>query len=325
MFKIIAETAFSHEGDFSYLLQQIDIAAKGKADYIKFQVLINREEYIVQEHPAFDVLDKWMFDNKQWFEAFDYAKQKGLKILALPLNISSLELCLGYQGEIDFYEIHSVCFKDQILINRLKSIDKKIIIGIGGRTGKETEAIIEDLDIKKSDLILMSGFQSFPTIKSDLNLMKINAFKTQFGIPMGFADHSSYENDDFIEMSALAMALGAIYFEKHIVIDKGQKRIDFESAISASELIRLRTKLQETFEVLGAENLNALNSKELAYKAREKQKVYKQDYNIGEQIQEGHLVFKITEDSSDDVENIISRVLKANVKKNQTIKKAHFQ
>ena len=40
MYKLIAETAFSHEGDFRYLLSQIEEAAKAKVDYVKFQFAI---------------------------------------------------------------------------------------------------------------------------------------------------------------------------------------------------------------------------------------------------------------------------------------------
>ena len=37
MVEIIAETAFSHEGDFNYLKEQIKSSHSAKADYIKFQ------------------------------------------------------------------------------------------------------------------------------------------------------------------------------------------------------------------------------------------------------------------------------------------------
>ena len=37
---ILAETAFSHEGDIKFLKDQINSALEGKADGIKFQILL---------------------------------------------------------------------------------------------------------------------------------------------------------------------------------------------------------------------------------------------------------------------------------------------
>ena len=76
MYKIIAETAFSHEGDFSYLLSQIEEASKAKVDYVKFQVFINVDQYIVPNHPTYDILKKWIFSKAQWKYAFKTAKDK---------------------------------------------------------------------------------------------------------------------------------------------------------------------------------------------------------------------------------------------------------
>lgn len=324
MFKIIAETAFSHEGNFSYLLQQIDAAAEGKADYIKFQVFINKDEYIVPNHPAYPVLDKWMFTKEQWIKAFDYAKKHNLKILALPLNTSSLDLCLAYNGNIDLLEVHSVCFKDIHLINQLKTTNQKIILGVGGRTEQEVKLLLDQLDKPKSKLILMYGFQSFPTEKSKLNLRKILQFNKTHSIAMGYADHSTFENLDFIDLNTIALSLGANFFEKHIVVEKGIKRIDFESAISAKEFWLMREKLEEAQKILGLGDTTILNDKEELYRSREKQMVFAKNLKKGDKISLSNIIFKITESVSNLTELPLNRELKDDVIANQSVLNKDF-
>ena len=124
-FKIIAETAFSHEGDFKYLSNQVKSASNGKVDYIKFQILFDRDVFYVKEHPANNVIKNWLFDKKQWKDILFLANSLRLKVIAQPLNIPSLEFCQENEELIDLLEVHSVCFNDIHLLNELKSTKKK--------------------------------------------------------------------------------------------------------------------------------------------------------------------------------------------------------
>ena len=59
----------------------------------------------------------------------------------------------------------------------------------------------------------MHGFQSFPTDKSKINLSKIKSLKNMYGCDIGYADHSTFEKNDFHELNNSAFILGATYFE----------------------------------------------------------------------------------------------------------------
>lgn len=328
MFKIIAETAFSHEGNFSYLLKQIDKAVEGCSDYVKFQVFLNIDEYIVPQHPAYEMLDKWMFTEKEWEEVFKYALSKKIKIIALPLTLSSLDFCLTQHEKIEILEIHSVCFNDFHLVNRLKRFSKKVILGIGGRTGKEVDDLIKSLQKPLSEVILMFGFQSFPTDKLQLNLKKMESFKRGFNCEIGYADHSSFETNDFFELNALSYLLGSKYFEKHIVVVKGEERTDYESAINSKDLINMRKHLEELEVIIGSGKIENLNSKEQVYKNREKQLVYIKNMKKGQVLNIKDVAYKITHKTSDfiieNVELILGKTLLESVETNENIKINHF-
>ena len=89
--KIIAETAFSHEGDEGYLLAQVDAAADGMADYVKLQVLLDPENYTTPTNPALTTLRQWTFSESTWKSVFAKARSIGLGIAVLPLTVASLD------------------------------------------------------------------------------------------------------------------------------------------------------------------------------------------------------------------------------------------
>lgn len=329
MIKIIAETAFSHEGDFMYLKKQIEAAKKAESDFVKFQVFLNKEDYIVKSHPDYDKLDKWMFSESQWKTALNYAKSLNLNVLALPLNVSSAKFCLQNDKVIDMYEVHSICFNEVPLLNALKKTSKKIILGIGGRLPQEIDFTVNILEKKKQDIILMYGFQSFPTNKSMLNLSKIRNIKNLFNCDMGYADHSSYENDDFLKLNDLAYLQGAAFFEKHLVLEKGKKRVDYESAVSSDDFKIMRKHLSDSETILGDGNIFMLNQKEQAYKNREKQITANTTVKRGETIKKEHLSYKITQEFSDfeqkDFFKITEKKAGERIQKNEILKYKHLR
>lgn len=299
MTNLIAETAFTHEGDFNYLIKQIDEAEKGNSDFIKFQILINKEDYFVNNHPGNKSIDELTFTKKQWIEALKYAKSKKLKVLALPLTIGCIKFCEENKGLIDLYEVHSVTFNEIPFLSELSKTTKKIMLGVGGRALNEIDIAIKALNRKKEELIIMFGFQSFPTEKENLNLNKIKSLKNYYGCEIGYADHSQNDSDDFHFLNALAQSLGCTYFEKHIVDDKKSERIDSLTAISSSDFVEMRKQLDLNFKVLGDGDLLSLNEKELNYKQREKKIVAVREIQENTIITETHIGYKVTEEKSD--------------------------
>lgn len=324
MFKIIAETAFSHEGDFSFLKKQIKSAKKAKVDFIKFQVFLNKDDYIVKKHPGYESLDKWMFSEKQWIEAFELAKSMNLRILALPIDNSSAKFCVENDNLINIYEVHSVCFNEIQILEQLGKTSKKIVLGVGGRLPQEIEFALNILNKKQKDIVLMYGFQSFPTDKSMLDLNKIKKLKQLFGCEIGYADHNSFDNDEFYQLNNFAYILGATYFEKHIVLDKGNKRIDFESAISVNDFIEMKNQLTSLEQILGFGNIFSLNKKEIAYKNREKQIVAKRNIKKGEIVKKEDICYRISEVKSDfeqsDFDKITNKKARTDINVGDAIK-----
>ncbi|PKP62021.1 hypothetical protein CVT91_00895 [Candidatus Atribacteria bacterium HGW-Atribacteria-1] len=308
-FEIIAETAFSHEGNFDYLLAQVKSAKVGKVDYIKFQVFIDKDAVYPKSHPNYKIVGKWVIDKEKWLQAFRYAKMLNLKIIVLPIDLSSLDFCIENNELIDAYEVHSVCFNEYYLLKKLSNVNKKFILGIGGRYPEEINYAIENLSINRKNPILMYGFQSFPTDITKINLNKINIFSNLFNCKIGYADHTIFNNDIFYNLIEYSYLLSARLFEKHIVLEKGKKRIDYESAIISEDFIELRNRLNNLSNIMGNGEIFKLNNKEIEYRKRERQIVAARNINKNETISLEDLTYKVIEGRSDFEQNEINKII----------------
>ena len=86
---LYAETAFHHEGDFNYLLRLVDAAVSAGCHGIKFQVLIDIDEFMSSHHDSYNKSREWLFTYQQWTEVLSYAQDQGLDIVLMPLDTSA--------------------------------------------------------------------------------------------------------------------------------------------------------------------------------------------------------------------------------------------
>ena len=219
--QIICETAFTHEGDLSYLKKQIDIAKDINSDYIKFQILLDIDSVYSRSTEIYHDMKTKMLSETEWRDALKYATDIGLKTLILPIDYQALNFALNNK-HTHAIEIHSICLNDIVfldIINKSKT-NLLIALGVGGRKTKEINFCINYLESK--NILLMAGFQSFPTNIEDANLSKIKTLKTKYPFAVGYADHTQWDKDDNY-MILTALALGALYIEKHIILEKEVK------------------------------------------------------------------------------------------------------
>ncbi len=330
---VLAETAFSHEGSIDYLKNQIDTAVEGKADGVKFQILLDIDDSYTENTEIFQNFHKWYIDKKSWINVIKYAKSKNLEVVILPIDLKSLDLVRENIDSIDAIEVHSICFNQVPYIEKLVDLNSVIILGVGGRTLDDINFTMEEIDNLKSaikaNLILMYGFQSFPTDYEKLNLSKLHSLKENYKNVLGYADHTSFsEIKRGNEIVKYAYLCGARLFEKHIVLKKGLQRTDYEAAVGHRDLIVLRNELDSLITILGDNNLSILNEVELKYKNREKQLVASRDLKKGDTLKSDNVSYKVTLEKSDyeqkEYEYLLNKKLKQEIDKDQSFKKYHI-
>lgn len=323
---LYVETAFHHEGDKEYLLKLIDQAKKSDAKGIKFQVLIDLNEFMSSYHSAYIDAKKWILTIEDWMEIFQYSKDLGLDIILMPLDVKAFDLI--YKFEIKYIEIHSVSFKDTKLLNELEKTKVPLIFGIGGRTIEEIDTIVKKYNDR--EIILMVGFQSFPSDLRDIKLERISELRKIYPhCTIGYADHSSYESEMCVTSNEYAYILGARVFEKHIAYEEGIERIDFQSAVSSEKIVTIRKKLDYLESILNIDSKETFNmsEKEVTYRNRQKVPVSKRTLKSGEIILSDMLELKMInqEDVIDSIDEIIGKKILKDIENDSPFTRGDFQ
>lgn len=278
---IVGETAFNHEGDFQYLLRLVEMVANSGATHVKFQVLIDHDEFVSQKSEAYDLVKSWCFSKEQWEDAFCYAESLGLRLFIMPLDTLAVPLCR--RDTVDYVEIHSVSFNDVCLLSAVDSIlnDKTIGLGIGGRSLEELKGL--ESQLKQHQLLLLCGFQAFPSELEEVKLARIKYLKKHFpNAIVGYADHSSPESPDSVYSSHYAYQLGARVFEKHVTLELD--RTDAQSAIMGTAFNHYVKQLQRYVSIIeeSEETAFCMTGNEQVYRERQKKAVAIRPISQGE-------------------------------------------
>ncbi len=271
---LIAETAYSHEGDKNYLWNLLEKIDSSTIDAVKFHMLLNLDSYIVRSHSLYSRIKKWIFDEQFWKEILEYLKKKGFKTVVLTDDVDSVKFVKSNIELVDYINLHSTSIWDVHLLKAVRELLKGskliLIFGIGGLSIDEINFVVNFFE--KDRLILSYGFQTYPTDYKYINLLKIIKLMQIFNVPILYADHTSWDDSFGLIIPLIAFALGADYIEKHIVLEKGKKRVDYESALEPNDLNKLKQMLIAISIALGNGDL-ILSEPEEAYASNRKQPV----------------------------------------------------
>jgi len=298
---IIGETAYNHEGDIKYLYRMIDDIAELKLNAIKFHMLLNPESYMQKKHPLIKESKKWTFSKNQWSEIIDYSNKKGLDIIVLCDDVESIEYILENNIKVTAIELHASGLNDYFLLNAVSGFNKQIILGVGGSTIDEINFAIDFLENKgENDILLMYGFQSYPTKYTDINLSKMLKIRDLFKLPIGYADHTAFDDPNNEVVSCMAAMMGINILEKHYTPDYGIERIDYHAAVGKMQMLKIKELMMLALKVYGNGNLK-MSKAELKYGntgPMKKAIVAKKDIKKGEKLSLDNLWFKRTVEES---------------------------
>ena len=320
-----AETAFHHEGNFEYLLSLIDAASESGCHGVKFQMLLDINNFMTTDHPLYDQAKKWIFSKEEWTNAISYTAHRGLKVICMPCDRESILFIQdndALRNAVDFYDIHPTCFFYKYILEFIKATKLPVIMSVGGMT---LEEIVECVDFLAHDQItLMAGFQSFPSNLEDVKINRIRFLKDFFPcLKVGYADHSGF-NDEMAEKSMeYAYLLGATVFEKHLTLNEGKKRVDYESGVGVEKLRRIIANLTTLHRIVPPASPAdiLLSEKEMTYRKRQKKVVARSPLPSNTTLSGELLTLKTNgkADGFNKIEDLEGRVLKCSVAQDQAI------
>jgi N,N'-diacetyllegionaminate synthase len=283
--KLIAETAWHHEGDYEFMKNlETQHSTNTEADIVKLHITLNFDEYMHSSHDAYALLKPWLFNKSQWSELVEIVRNNKKQVMLLLNDIEAIKFGLSFSPE--YVEIHSTCLNDVFMLDELKKgLNKsvKVVLGVGGTSVDEIDYAINYL--KHSNMLLMFGFQNYPTVYEDVNLNKIRKIMRLFdNFEYGYADHTAWDSPHNELVTLLGAASGMSYIEKHVTTNYGENRVDWPAAIS----IEMFNNLYEKIKILDGLNGNgsmSMNKGELSYSVfgpMKKAAILKRDVKKGE-------------------------------------------
>ena len=230
-------------------------------------------------------------------------------------------------------EIHSVCLNDIYLLETLKqNIEpkNKIALGVGGSSFYEIENAINIL--QHQNIVLMFGFQNYPTRYEDINFAKMRRIMKLFPeFQFGYADHTAWDEPNNILITLFGASLGMEYVEKHVTIAYGEERIDWSAAVSIDMLNEIKEKM-DLIEACNGDGLLRLNKGEKDYSIygpMKKAAILTKDLKTGQKLERNMLAFKRTGQISDmsqvDAIESIGKEVNCDLRTDQVLFASHIE
>ena len=230
--EVIVEIASTHSGSYPRLIKLVNEAITVKADYIKFQIFKNK--YLCHNSSKYySGLSKIEISFDKWERIIKKYKNK-IKIILEPFDEQSYIFCKKFKKDIHIKISSSESDNYNIITDSLKNFEK-VFFNISGKKEKDINKFLEAHKNFKKKLILLYGYQDFPTDLKNLRFKLIKKINDK-GFNVGYADHSNTENPLLsYKASFIAVSMGAKYLEKHFTINRKKKFPDFISSFEKKD------------------------------------------------------------------------------------------
>ena len=224
---VILEAGINHNGSLSLAKEMVVEAKKIGADAIKFQTF-KADEFIADKkliytyrsqgkevsEPMIEMFKRYEFEESEWWKIKKFCNKNKIIFLSTPQNISDLNLLMKIG--IKAIKVGSDDLTNTPLLKSYAKTGLPIMLSSGMANLAEIYTALEAVQISKNHpVLLMLCTSQYPTPPNDVNIRKLYTLTKAFpNVEMGFSDHTQGST-----AAILAMAFGAIVFEKHFTLD----------------------------------------------------------------------------------------------------------
>ena len=255
---IIAEAGVNHNGELQLAKKLAYEAHEAGADIVKYQTaqlneLVSKRaemaEYqkknIGTDESQVDMLKKLLLTFDEFDELFDYCNEIGIVPLSTPFDIKSIKYLS--EKNMPFWKIPSGEITNLPYLLAIAETGKPVVMSTGMSDLTEVEAAVKVLqDNGVKDITLLQCNTEYPTPFEDVNLNAMLTMKEQFGLPVGYSDHTRG-----IEISLAAAAMGAEVIEKHFTLDRNMEGPDHKASLEPDELKKMVTCIRDIEKAMG--------------------------------------------------------------------------
>jgi N-acetylneuraminate synthase len=252
---IIAEAGSNHNGSYEQALRLIDVASGAGADAVKFQVFkaarmypkgSGESDYLKIPKGIYDIIAE-MEMPLDWLPGLkEHCDRAGIEFMASAFDQDSAKVLDPF---VTSFKIASYEMNHHPLIEFVADFGKPVVVSTGAANLDEVREMVACFqNTGNKDLVLMQCTAAYPAPLDSLNVKAVATMKKEFGLPVGFSDHS---RDPLVGPLA-AVALGADVIEKHYTLSNELPGPDHRFAVEPDELKLMVEKIREAEIALGS-------------------------------------------------------------------------
>lgn len=264
---IIAEVANAAQGKVELNFKLIEAAKKACANAIKFQ-LYKYDELATRTYSKYETFKRTFYSLEDRSRFIDRAHDSGLDVWVDVFDRWGLKVAQKKKSKISAVKIPPTVILDNKLVKSILELDLPVAIGVGGYEDKDIDFALSVLCGFSNPVLLMYGFQGFPTSEEDTSLSRIAHLKNKYGYKIGFADHANAESAIALRIPEYAFFAGASVIEKHITLDRAAKGLDYYSALEPNEFKEMVDNLRRCERIYGTTKITSVQKDYLAHATR---------------------------------------------------------
>ncbi len=261
---IVAEMACAHQGDADKALAMVDIALEAGADGLQLQIL-KIDALLSPKHPAYGKVKHLEISHKNWERVIQKAQQGGLDVWANVFDSEALQLAIDMG--VDALKIHSTDLTNPEMLAAAAKSSLPLSLAVGGSL---TDEIVWALDYLYShqcdNILLMHGYQGYPTLIAENHVRFIATLRAMFGRPVGLQEHSPAKSQEAFMIPLMGFAAGACLIEKHFTYAEGVDDIDHESSLTPSRFREFVPFCRTMAAAMGSAHLQPLSDAQATYR-----------------------------------------------------------
>lgn len=251
---VTGEIGINHNGELSNAFALIDQAAAAGCDAVKFQkrtpeICTPRDQWDIERDTPWgrmtylDYRHRVEFGQDEYAAIDSYTRSRGIAWFASPWDVESVDFL--EQFDVPAHKVASASLTDDELLRRLRATGRTTILSTGMSTPRQIRHAVEVLG--SDNTVLCHATSTYPAKPLELNLRMIHTLQADFpNVPIGYSGH-----EVGLQTTLAAVALGAVFVERHITLDRAMWGSDQAASVEPPGLQRLVRDIRTISESLG--------------------------------------------------------------------------
>lgn len=251
---VTGEIGINHNGELENAYRLIDAAVEAGCDAVKFQkrtpeICTPRDQWDIERDTPWgrmtyiDYRHRVEFGVDEYRAIDEYCRKRGIDWFASPWDVPSVEFL--EQFDVPAHKVASACLTDDELLRALRATGRTVILSTGMSTPKQIRHAVEVLG--SENIVLCHATSTYPAKHEELNLRMIHTLQAEYpNVPIGYSGH-----EVGLQTTLAAVALGAVFVERHITLDRAMWGSDQAASVEVPGLQRLVRDIRIVEQALG--------------------------------------------------------------------------